>query len=369
MQSGYTCYSCLKSLIRTPGAKSFARHVRTKPVYTTTSKKPYTQINGKTRAIATQQRRTAATAESLNHRIGRNAPGDLKTAAPFGVEEAIKSSERVLLQPSNLFHSFSNSPAPAIRKRAAFMKSHAYCPHPDHRQTRIVTSPHDPEARKTTKSIHPPAHVNFECPDCGLPVYCSERHWMDDYEHHAEICDTLRQANEDDHDLHSGRFFPEFEYPGPQIEEILPNMTNWDTYLYTREYNAINEDRSMRQATRLLTYPMTIASVIHELSPYNIRSGGRLTTEGLKSLSGAPITCCPSDTLLIENSPPLQSSPPSFWIRSRHRGPQTYSASSPNIYPRCPGGVFPSSHGVGPIGVPLPPLPPSLDLHWARKHD
>lgn len=110
---------------------------------------------------------------------------------------------------------------------------------------------------------------------------------MDDYESHSEICDTLRQANEDDHDLHSGRYFAEFRYPGPQIEEILPNMTNWDTYLYTREYNAINEERSMRQATRLLTYPVTIASVVHELSPYNIRAGGRLTVEGLKSLSGS----------------------------------------------------------------------------------
>jgi hypothetical protein len=64
------------------------------------------------------------------------------------------------------------------------------------------------------------------------------------------------------------------------------NMTNWDTFLYTREFNAINEDRSMRQATRLLTYPVTIGSFLHELSPYSIRSGGRLTNEGLKSLSG-----------------------------------------------------------------------------------
>ncbi|KAL8752784.1 MAG: hypothetical protein Q9199_005501 [Rusavskia elegans] len=341
MQSGYTCHSCLKSLIRTPGAKSFARHVRTKPVYTSTSKRPYTQINGKTRAIATQQRRTAATAESLNHRLTRNARGDLKTAAPLGVDEAIKSSERVLLQPSNLFHSFSNSPAPAIRKRAAFMKSHAYCPHPDHRQTRIVTSPHDPEARKTTKSIHPPAHVNFECPDCGLPVYCSERHWMDDYEHHAEICDTLRQANEDDHDLHSGRFFPEFEYPGPQIEEILPNMTNWDTYLYTREYNAINEDRSMRQATRLLTYPMTIASVIHELSPYNIRSGGRLTTEGLKSLSALRYSLHPPRSgsgLGIEG---LRPTPPAVRIfilgaRAESSLPRPVWVQLEYLFHRCP---------------------------------
>jgi splicing suppressor protein 51 len=42
----------------------------------------------------------------------------------------------------------------------------------------------------------------------------------------------------------------------------------------------------MRQVTRMLTYPQTIGSVLHELSPYSVRSGGRLTAEGLKSLSG-----------------------------------------------------------------------------------
>lgn len=297
MQSGSTCHSCLKNLIRSSGAKSIVRHVRTHPAYGTISKRQYTQISRKTRAIPSPQRRTAAM-WSLNDRVIRHNPGDPKYPPPITVEDAIRHEQQILLQPNNLFHSFSNSPSPAIRRRAAFMKSHAYCPHPDHRQTRIVTSPHDPEARKTTKSTHAPAHVDFECPDCGLPVYCSERHWMDDYEYHAEICDTLRQANEDDHDLHSGRFFPEFEYPGPQIEEILPNMTSWDTYLYTREYNAINEDRSMRQATRLLTYPMTIASVLHELSPYNIRAGGRLTTEGLKSLSGTSYAYGATDALL-----------------------------------------------------------------------
>jgi mitochondrial splicing suppressor protein 51 len=101
-----------------------------------------------------------------------------------------------------------------------------------------------------------------------------------------EICDLLKQINEDDHDLRSERQFPEFQYPGGLIDDILPNLTNWDTLLYTRQFNAINNERSMRQATRLLTYPLTIASVLHELSPYNIRKGGRLTNEGLKSLNG-----------------------------------------------------------------------------------
>ena len=109
---------------------------------------------------------------------------------------------------------------------------------------------------------------------------------MDDFEAHLEVCDTIRQINEDDHDLRSGRFFHEFDYPGPQDDLCMVNMTNWDTFLYTRQFNAVNHDRSMRQVTRMLTYPVTIASVLHELSPYNIRKGGRLTLEGLKSLSG-----------------------------------------------------------------------------------
>ncbi len=152
--------------------------------------------------------------------------------------------------------------------------------------TRQPIHPDDPEARKPLVGGLPPAHVKYECPDCGIPVYCSEEHYADDYESHLEICDILRQINEDDHDLRSGREFPEFEYPGPGLEEALVNMTNWDTYLYTREFRAINDDRSLRQATKLLTYPMTIGSIIHELSPYNIREGGRLTPEGLKSMSG-----------------------------------------------------------------------------------
>lgn len=191
------------------------------------------------------------------------------------------------IRADNLFHPFSKSPSPEIRRRAAFIKQHAYCPHPAHRQTRQALNPNDPEARKEAgPEAQAPAHVKFECPDCGIPTYCCEEHWMDDYEAHLEICDTLKQINEDDHDLRSGRNFEEFEYPEGQMEELLVNMTNWDTFLYTREFTAINDMRNMRQVTRMLTYPVTIGSVLHELSPYSIRSGGRLTNEGLKSMSG-----------------------------------------------------------------------------------
>jgi splicing suppressor protein 51 len=103
----------------------------------------------------------------------------------------------------------------------------------------------------------------------------------------------MREINEDEHDLRSGRFFKEFQFAEPQMEEILVNLSSWDTFFYTRDFDALNEDREMRHATKLLTYPLTIASIIHELSPYSIRSGqagmqpqGRLTPEGLKSFSG-----------------------------------------------------------------------------------
>ena len=193
---------------------------------------------------------------------------------------------RLVLKPDDLFHQFSKSPIAAIRRRAAYIKQHAYCPHPTHRRTRLTFNPDDPENRKSITSGTPPAHVDFECPDCGIPVYCSEDHWMDDYEEHVKICHVLREINEDDHDIHSGRYFYEFHYPAEMIDEALVNFLNWDTYAYTRGFHAMDDMRNMRQATRLLTYPATIGSILHELSPYTFKPGGRLTPEGLKSFSG-----------------------------------------------------------------------------------
>jgi splicing suppressor protein 51 len=168
------------------------------------------------------------------------------------------------------------------------MRQHAYCPHPDHQPTKLNTVAHKAGEQPADASSPPmpPAHVDFECPDCGFHVYCSKEHWADHYEEHLEVCDTLRQINEDDHDLRSGRVFHEANLPDVQFDQAAVNMSNWDTFMYTREFEAINSDRSMRQITRLLTYPITIASVLHELSPYTIKKGERLTVEGLKSFSG-----------------------------------------------------------------------------------
>jgi mitochondrial splicing suppressor protein 51 len=209
----------------------------------------------------------------------------LETQAPaFATSQP--SEQPLKLGQDDLFHSFTSSPVPEFRRRAAFIRQHAYCPHPDHEHTKVPTIAPKPEDESAASGSAPPAHVDFECPDCGIAVYCSKEHWMDDYENHLKICDTLRQINEDDHDLRSGRVFHEAELPDHQLEHAMVNMTNWDTFMYTREFNAVDSDRSMRQITRLLTYPVTIGSVLHELSPYSLKSGERLTVEGLKSFSG-----------------------------------------------------------------------------------
>ena len=242
---------------------------------------------------AQPQSRTNTRSSHPRHASTQPSFSSSQNEAPFitSLGTASPDTSRLLLRQDNLFHSFTNSPSPDIRRRAAFMRQQAYCPHPAHQRTRFAADPLDPENRKPMPGdgvpALPPAHVSYECPDCGIPVSCCEEHYAEDFEAHLEVCDTLRQINEDDHDLRSGRFTDEYRYPGPQrAEEFVLNMSNWDTFLYTRDFNAVDDARAMRQVTRLLTYPITIASTLHELSPYNIRRGGRLTKEGLRSFAG-----------------------------------------------------------------------------------
>lgn len=107
-----------------------------------------------------------------------------------------------LLTEDNLFHPFSKSPFPAIRARGEAIQSLAKCP--------VCTSSHcSTHAHTKSQSLA----VKFECPDCGFPTHCSQEHWMADQEH-KKYCSKLREVNEDDHDLRSGRKFHEFEMPG-----------------------------------------------------------------------------------------------------------------------------------------------------------
>jgi mitochondrial splicing suppressor protein 51 len=109
----------------------------------------------------------------------------------------VKEPEPVLSE-DNLFHRFSQSPFPAVRARGEVIKTLAPCP--------VCAS-------KTSPDHAQPRAVNFECPDCGWPTHCTKEHWKNDQEH-KKYCGKLREVNEDEHDLRSGRRLREFELPG-----------------------------------------------------------------------------------------------------------------------------------------------------------
>ncbi|PPR08074.1 hypothetical protein CVT24_010535 [Panaeolus cyanescens] len=177
-----------------------------------------------------------------------------------------------LLTQDNLFHPFSKSPFPAVRARGEAIKSLAPCP--------TCASSHDhlhPHTKAQPKAVH------FECPDCGWPTHCSETHWKEDAEHQT-YCSRLREANEDEHDLRSGRRMREFELPGPQGYEETISFANWDVFWYTRGFPSMDTERSRRHASKLLTYPITIGATLHQHSNLTL-SNQRLTPEGSRSLA------------------------------------------------------------------------------------
>lgn len=206
-----------------------------------------------------------------------------RTFFGFGSKKAnaLKSEDNTnpLLTQDNLFHPLSTSPVPALRQRAESIK-------------RIGKSP-------TGKSI------NYDCPKSGWPTHHDIVEYQADTEHEKYV-PILRQSNEDEHDLRSGRALDEFVFPGKQDIEEGINMTSWDSFLYTRQFNAVNSERSIRHVSKLLTYPMTVASVLHQGSPYR----KRLTKEGLRSISALRATLHPpisagatNENLLAEGRP------------------------------------------------------------------
>jgi splicing suppressor protein 51 len=293
MSSKYTCQRCLGALksTRRPSAKSLwpiASRFSSSSSSATGLSRPSNPTNPTPkRHVSTFGSQPQQPVADDGFQIPGKAPSFKRK--PDGTTDL----SRVVLGQDQLFHPMSQSPIPAMRQRAAFIKAHAYCPHPSHNRTRIVNSEEDSEARKPAEGGQPPAHVKFECPYCGVPAFCSEEHWEEDFEEHLKLCDTLKEINEDEHDLRSGRHFSEFDFPERYMEEAVPNFTNWDTLLYTRGFEAINENRRMRHATRLLTYPMTIASILHEYSPYTLRGESKMTAEGLRSFSGKNIFAPP----------------------------------------------------------------------------
>lgn len=170
----------------------------------------------------------------------------------------------------NRFHPWETSPNEELRNRAAFIKARAKCP---------VTN----------------ENIQFTCPKSGIPTHHSKEAWEQDTEYQKGLWEYLKKVNMFEHDLLSGREFPEFNFPGPQYRDAVVNYLNWDTFFYTREFYSMDSEFNLAAVTKMLTYPVTMASILDEHSPYNLQPKGPLTLEGLKSLSALRYSLFPKD--------------------------------------------------------------------------
>jgi mitochondrial splicing suppressor protein 51 len=170
----------------------------------------------------------------------------------------------------NRFYPWDSSPSQDLRTRAAFIRARARC-------------------RMTGKNI------NFTCPKSGIPTHHSEQAWIEDTEYQKGLWEVLKKVNVYEHDLRSGRDFPEFDFPDYQQSDATVNFMNWDTLFYTRQFYSMDSEFHVAAVTKMMSYPVTIASILHQYSPYFLSPKGPLTLEGLKSMAALRYTLFPSD--------------------------------------------------------------------------
>jgi splicing suppressor protein 51 len=117
-----------------------------------------------------------------------------RTLFGFGKKKAAAPAPIVpLLAADDLFHPLSASPFGEIRAKGDRIKALAFCPVSMEKGEQV--------------------HVAFECPDCGYPTHASEENWAADPDK-GRYWPRLKEANEDEHDLRSGRELTEFKLPG-----------------------------------------------------------------------------------------------------------------------------------------------------------
>lgn len=141
----------------------------------------------------------------VNARPPRSSPTQSRTLFSF-LKRKPKVTEPTpvapILTPDNLFHPLSQSPIPTLRQKATRIKALSLCP---------------VSLEKYGEKIHPA----FDCPNCGFPTHASEERWLEGKVEHDEVCGRLREVNEDEHDLRSGRRMTEFEnMPGQSFAPL-----------------------------------------------------------------------------------------------------------------------------------------------------
>ncbi|TXT15967.1 hypothetical protein VHUM_00470 [Vanrija humicola] len=176
------------------------------------------------------------------------------------------SENKIILSQDNLFHKLSESPFEALRQKGERIRTYSICP-------------------ESYEKYHEQVPVKYECPNCGFPSHASEERWVEGKAEHDEYCPRIREVNEDEHDIRSGRRISEFEnMPGIQPYEQAVSLASWDSLFFTRGFVSINSPRAIRHVSKLMTYPITVLSVLHQNGPFT-SSNGRITHEGRRSMA------------------------------------------------------------------------------------
>jgi len=182
----------------------------------------------------------------------------------------------------------------------------------------------------------------------------------------------LREVNEDEHDLRSGRAIKEFELPGPQDYESTPSFKSWDTLFYTRNFRSIDSDRSRRHVSKLLTYPMSVAAALHQNGPFSVGSGtlehgaegSRWTREGRRSMAALHTSLHPQ----TGEAPSSNSRNAKIPIRVFILGARAESSLPPHVWEQI-NYLFPFTqfkiYFIGPQAAL--PAKPSIALHSQRS--
>lgn len=129
--------------------------------------------------------------------------------------------------------------------------------------------------------------VEFFDPVSGLPTHSSEEAYSKDVDYHeSNKPELMKLAVAYENDSISKRDFPEYDFAEEQTASQTISYLNWESWFYTREFNSMETQFHIAQASKYLTYPVTISALLSNNSPYKLTSqGGPVTHEGLKSLS------------------------------------------------------------------------------------
>lgn len=290
----------------------------------------------------------------------------------FGGKKAKQTDKpKPLLSQDDLFHPLSQSPFKEMRAKGDRIKQLAYCP-------------------VSLEKYGEKKHVQFECPNCGFPTHASEARWNED-ENHGRYWPRLREANEDEHDLRSGREMTEFKLPGtssPRLarralltssnneqpnnltKKLCPSEIGMYSFTLEDSLQSKLKDQDVTSANSSLTQCRSVQSYMKTLPiPFAI-NGCFLKVCGLSLVRNhllLSLSFSRNKDLIRKSPSHSPSSIPSPSRTNVSRESWTSSRPRPNLYPWSASRILPSLPRPPTNLSSLPGNSPSPPLHRSRS--